>query len=583
MPEDEAHSPTDEDEDDSLTNGSDASSEAPVELLVTGRVKRAGAGNRIQTLIAQEEDEDELAEYIKNNAEEVDSEEDVDFIGDDDEAASDAQLDSSSEDEEQGADKANDDLEGEKQLRKQERVEKQKKRKLQPGFKVSTTASKKAKFDLASDASATLPKTPAPKTKKKSERVSWIPTADGGAVRSSSRKQTVKNKETIHLRMAEKEKQRIKQMKHMEEAEKKRQAARAPPMTQAERIAEAARVERKNAKSLNRWEESERQRAEAQKAKLQALHSRQLSGPVITWWSGLARWVDNKLSQIGIREIEAAEKANNLSKLDDTDANAILLTKTVIPSPTHREVTLNGTSARNSQTERIYNPAEPAPPQDTDQPAQIGFEPTPGLGLLDGIQYYASLPSQTKENIAMDYEQPRSPMDGRLSPENPANRGPDPIEHPAAFVEKSATTLYTEYAPPLTQMLPQEPIIELASRTLVVLRNIDSNAMSLPELQGLVLLKKRNSKVQSRSSEALKVFGSSLLTPSSGPAQEACAITGFPARFRDPKTGLAYADSYAYREIQRLRNGGSRWSNLLGCYVGSATATARGVPERFRR
>ena len=54
-----------------------------------------------------------------------------------------------------------------------------------------------------------------------------------------------------------------------------------------------------------------------------------------------------------------------------------------------------------------------------------------------------------------------------------------------------------------------------------------------------------------------------------------------PARFRDPKTGLAYANSYAYKEIQRLRSGGSRWSSLLGCYVGPVSGAARGVPDKF--
>ena len=243
MAEDDARSVSDEDKDGSSTMDSDdEESEPSVELLVTGRAKRAGAGNRIQKLIEQEEDE--LAEYIKKNADDVDSEEDIDFVGDEDEAVSDAELDSSSDDEDQGPSKADDDLEGEKQLRKQERAEKQKKRKAQAGLQAPGPLRKKARTDVNGTVASMLPATPAPRPKKKAERVSWIPTVDEGAVRSSSRKQTVKNKETIHLRMAEKEKQRIKQMKHMEEAERKRQAAKAPPMTQAERIAEAARVER---------------------------------------------------------------------------------------------------------------------------------------------------------------------------------------------------------------------------------------------------------------------------------------------------------------------------------------------------
>ena len=65
------------------------------------------------------------------------------------------------------------------------------------------------------------------------------------------------------------------------------------------------------------------------------------------------------------------------------------------------------------------------------------------------------------------------------------------------------------------------------------------------------------------------------------PASETCAITMQSAKFRDPKTGLAYANSYAFKEIQRLRTGGARWSNLLDCYVGPTTCAARGVPDRF--
>ena len=62
---------------------------------------------------------------------------------------------------------------------------------------------------------------------------------------------------------------------------------------------------------------------------------------------------------------------------------------------------------------------------------------------------------------------------------------------------------------------------------------------------------------------------------------EPCAITGHPARFRDSNTGLPYANSYAYKEIQKLCKGGSRWSSLLGCYVGPVASAARGVPDRF--
>jgi vacuolar protein sorting-associated protein 72 len=37
------------------------------------------------------------------------------------------------------------------------------------------------------------------------------------------------------------------------------------------------------------------------------------------------------------------------------------------------------------------------------------------------------------------------------------------------------------------------------------------------------------------------------------PPRAACVITGRPARYRDPQTGLAYADLEAYRELRRRK------------------------------
>jgi len=64
-------------------------------------------------------------------------------------------------------------------------------------------------------------------------------------------------------------------------------------------------------------------------------------------------------------------------------------------------------------------------------------------------------------------------------------------------------------------------------------------------------------------------------------AHEICAITGYPAKYRDPTTGLPYCNSYAYKEIQRLKRGDYKWSKLVGAYVGQGTYAARGVPPRF--
>ena|SRR5208282_5003804 len=65
------------------------------------------------------------------------------------------------------------------------------------------------------------------------------------------------------------------------------------------------------------------------------------------------------------------------------------------------------------------------------------------------------------------------------------------------------------------------------------------------------------------------------------PQQVPCAITAYPAKFRDPSTNLPYCNAYAYKEIQRLKRGEYRWSTLLQAYVGQSQYAARGVPPRF--
>jgi vacuolar protein sorting-associated protein 72 len=63
-----------------------------------------------------------------------------------------------------------------------------------------------------------------------------------------------------------------------------------------------------------------------------------------------------------------------------------------------------------------------------------------------------------------------------------------------------------------------------------------------------------------------------------------CVITNHPARYRDPKTGLPFYNTYAFKEIQRLVAGEFKWSQLTGTWVGrGGDDAAQGVPARFTR
>ncbi|OTB06913.1 hypothetical protein M426DRAFT_100529 [Hypoxylon sp. CI-4A] len=260
-----------------------------VEWLATGREKRSTAGNRMKSMIAAEEPDDDLELLF------AEDEDDAGFT-DIEDNGSDVQMDSSS-DEEDGQENG-DDLEGEKELEKKARENRQATRKRKAQEAIPIKFRKKVKIAPTPSRSSAAPE-PKPRPKKKSERTSWLPSPADMPTRASKRETTMLSKEQLHQQMIEREVKRLKQVEAMEKKAKKMEALKKPPMTQAQRLAEAAIVEKKNSKSLNRWEEAEKQREEERRAKLAALNNRTLDGPVVTFWSGVGEWVDGKLKHVG--------------------------------------------------------------------------------------------------------------------------------------------------------------------------------------------------------------------------------------------------------------------------------------------
>ncbi|KAL8953579.1 MAG: hypothetical protein Q9222_000574 [Ikaeria aurantiellina] len=529
--------------------GHSSDDEGPaVELLVTSRAKRATAGTRMSTLLEKEGD-DELELLFAENEQEDDEE----FEDEDAEDAEDVQLDSASSDDEQGPTNADDELEGEKELERQTRVDRQKKRKAQDVFLKPGALKKRMKLGRPAGAlaSAITPKTPATRPKKKSERVSWLPTADEGPIRASSRKHTVQNKEIMHTRLVASEKRRKHQLQVMEEAAKRKEASKPVAMTQAQRMEEAARTERSNARSLNRWEAAEKHRVEEQKAKLEALHNRQLTGPVISWWSGMARWVNGKLKQVGWRSIKEAESKGAVRGADQKNHSRLQTQQSEAQERSiDKEDTIMENELESKPTSTESQPTLSANVAHGTNALQGTIAPLQeSQGFLDGIHYYASLPEQstdtTNQRRSADHDQVQT--------------APEPVSPPAVPATPGAVEMRQTQT---SNAQSTAPAVEHSGRNMVILEDIDANAQRLPELQNHALIKKRVVKMQKAT-------------------RELCAITEQPARYRDPRTGLPYADSYAYKEMQKLVNGEPRWSSLLGCYVGPTSSAARGVPERF--
>lgn len=452
------------------SGSSDGSEEEnAVESLVVGRVKRATAGNRLSSLLEREGGEDDLTLLFAENEEE----EDIEFE-EEEEDGSDAELDSSTDEEDQGPAKADDDLTGEKELQKEDRLER-KKRKAHDVFKKPGALRKRVKIDASATSNS-----PAPRPKKKSERVSWVHTAADAPTRISSRKQTMQNREIVHRRLVDNQQQRAKIMHQMEEAQKRKDALKPRAMTQAERMEDATKTERKNAKSLNRWEESEKKRVEEQKAKLEALHNRQLSGPVFSLWSGLARWVHGKVGQLGVREIREAGYKEEAAKKSEGEQSSIIERP---PS--------NSTQGVDQDTVKFTGP-QPQPEHFYSQPSGYPAGQLPSYahpttfaapqstyGFLDGIHAYAALP------VHQQRAEFTGTADGAILP--PTAHEPLP-QHQFG-------------RPPPFPIPPQPavPEVEYSSRNLVALKNVDANALRMAELQDNILLKKRSGKLPSKS------------------------------------------------------------------------------------
>lgn len=309
----EADEPT---RDESSDSGSDSGSESDsgeaqqVEWLATTRAKRSTAGNRMKSMLANEEpaaDDDDLELLFAEDGDDDDG-----GFTDAEKDDSDARMDSSSDDEDADEDAEED--AGEKELERQarERRNAQRKRKAQAAIPAKFRKKVRIEHPPATTASASpapaqsAPKPPRPK--KKSERASWLPTGADMPTRASERQTTRLSKEQLHQQMLEREVKRKKIMEAMERKAKKMEALKKPPLTQAQRLAEAAAVEKRNAKSLNRWEEAEKQREEERLRKIAALQNRKLDGPVVTFWSGIQELDGEQMKNLG-KMVAIEEKA----------------------------------------------------------------------------------------------------------------------------------------------------------------------------------------------------------------------------------------------------------------------------------
>ncbi|KAL7894202.1 YL1 nuclear domain-containing protein [Trichoderma sp. SZMC 28014] len=673
----------------------------PVEWLATSRSRRSTAGNRMKSMLANEEPDSDLELLF------AEDEDDQGFTdaGDD---ASDVQMDSSSDDE--GDNNAGDELEGEQELERQARERRAAQRKRKAQEAIPAKFRKKVRIHPAASESSTP--APVPRPKKKSERTSWLPSPADLPTRASSRKTTRMSKEQLHQQMIEREERRLKQLEQMQKKAARMEALKKPPMTQQDRLREAAIVEKRNSKSLNRWEVAEKQREEERRAKLAALNQRTLKGPVITFWTGLGEArrvvieeekpkrkrvdkkdkdkdkgkgaeaakdgadVANMTADKDVKESIAPQQgqqqtdASTKMAVDDDNATAaapkpdaaetqskeepastttppvpaVSETKTADAEPPLKQEddektgppssqppAAPATTAASSSIDPLSPTASTAKPPGDVQPAQPVIAapllspppPSSGLAAPASASPLSAPPRQTSPLAApTGVGSPRPLETGKpsgvlalpvLAPPPAMNvdyrPGPAPKSNvlalPNASLPQSALAPLTQIQPPgsttvathvstepvftntvLRPIIPEPEQVnktaspslsepppqptpapadapETTTRNVIIFQNFDENA------------------IQDRSIQTQILFGRKMNKLSKPAPAPICVITGLPARYKDPKTGLPYHNVAAYRELERLGRKELSWSALLNAWVGSEKTAARGVPARF--
>ncbi|KAF2150713.1 YL1-domain-containing protein [Myriangium duriaei CBS 260.36] len=266
---------------------------------------------------------------------------------------------------------------------------------------------------------------------------------------------------------------------------------------------------------------------------------------------------------------------------------------------------ISGSSEKETSPADQAMPDTPAPSENNCAAANSINTPLEDASFLDGIHFYASSPASKP----ITEPQPAAPSilisdadsTTLMAPYTtaPANTE-DNIQ--LGYLPSLPPYIHNPYAPKPHHALPL--LSERAARTLLILE-------SFPDLSTPAAAPSRRASAVHHAATPADPALSRVLMPDAHPALSAeekryltakprrggsvlpapparamCAVSGRKAKFRDPKTRLAYADLAASKAIQRVLANGCQWSALLGVWAGivgegSLGRVARGVPEGF--
>lgn len=472
-------------------------------MLVQERARRSNAGNRMQELLARGEFEaDDMFLEAENDVEFEAREEEPDIV--------DSDFDGNSTEEE-----SDEDVEADESIAREEKRQR-----------------KAAKPVVRTLAQPKGPSAPAPARPRAPRTMPSV--VPPGGVRSSSRRSTVENKMATQTKLQEAEARRA--------SVRARPAKRVKHLTQDALIREALEMEEENTQSLLHYLEQEEER----KARQRQAGKKHMSGPFVRWISvGLDQ---NIFNSIEVRDAKAKkeppseERENALPQGTEAQAAREIPERTT-PLPTEEAGPEPDSGAAEPRTE--------APNESREAPNEVA-EP------------HSEAPNEAPEPRSETLSESRETPNEAPEPHTEA-----PIEsceavQPPSLACSEPNESAQETHPPLAPShAPMEPAAstdpdtpsstEKTARTILSLHGLEPGATWVDEFRYLLgdhCAWDRLPFVPSRNRPYR-------------PRQSMCVITGLPARYRDPRTGIPYATTEAYATIERVLRGEYVWTGSV--------------------
>lgn len=490
-------------------------------MLVQERARRSNAGNRMQELLARGEFEaDDMFLEAENDVEFEAREEEPDIV--------DSDFDGNSTEEE-----SDEDVEAEESIAREERRQR-----------------KAAKPVVRTLAQPKGPSAPAPARPRAPRTMPSV--VPPGGVRSSSRRSTVENKMATQTKLQEAEARRA--------SVRARPAKRVKHLTQDALIREALEMEEENTQSLLHYLEQEEER----KARQRQTGKKHMSGPFVRWISvGLDQ---NIFTTIEVRDAKAKkeppseERENAFPKGAEAQAATGMPERTT-PVPTEKAGPEPDSGAAEPRSE-TPNESREAPNEAAEPHSEALRESREAPNEV--AEPRSEVPNESRE-APNEVAEPHSeaPNPSREAPNEVAEPHSEAAQPPSLARSEPSQTAQEAHLPPAPSNAPMEVAAstdpdtpsstEKTARTILSLHGLEPGATWVDEFRYLLgdhCAWDRLPFVPSRNRPYR-------------PRQSTCVITGLPARYRDPRTGIPYATTEAYATIERVLRGEYVWTGSV--------------------